>query len=65
MKLPVGEGLSVLRQRTALMERADQQNHKRGQDIEVDPGRLILKDEATGTRYEVYISSGSLAVRSL
>lgn len=48
------------------LERADQQNHKRGQDIEVGNGcRLIFTDTATKARYALTVASGVLTLTAL
>ena len=52
-------------ERNRQIEAADRLNHKKGQDIEVGDGRLILTDETSGTRYEVYVDNASLLVRQL
>ena len=47
------------------IERADRENHKRGRDIEVDVGRLILTSP-NGTRYSVTVdNAGNLATTAL
>ena len=47
------------------IERADSENHKKRQDLEVGDARLILKS-ANGTRYSVTVDdSGNLNVSSL
>lgn len=38
------------------LERRDQGNHKRGQDVEINPGRLILTSP-NGTRFSVTVSN--------
>jgi hypothetical protein len=51
--------------RNGSLERMDAQNHKRGQDIEVGKGRLIMTD-VNGVRYNVYVdTSGALQVTAL
>jgi hypothetical protein len=40
----------------SLIERADAENHKRNRDIEVSPGRLIIKSP-NGTRYSIEVSN--------
>jgi hypothetical protein len=48
-----------------LLERADVQNMKRGQDIEVSSARLILTSP-NGTRYSVTVdNSGNLSTTAL
>ena len=52
-------------QRNEEIRRADQANHKRGQDIEVAPGRLILTSP-DGTRWAVNVSNlGVLSASAL
>ena len=47
------------------IERADAENHKKRQDVEVGDARLILKSP-NGTRYSVTVdNSGNLAASSL
>ena len=47
------------------IERADSENHKKRQDIEVGDARLILKSP-DGTRYSVTVdNSGNLSASSL
>jgi len=52
-------------ERNRQIELADLQNHKRGQDLTVAPGRLILADETSGTQYEVYVDNAALLIREL
>ena len=52
-------------ERNRQIELADLQNHKRGQDLTVAPGRLILADETSGTQYEVYVDNSTLLIREL
>jgi len=52
-------------ERNRQIELADLQNHKRGQDLTVAPGRLILADETSGTQYEVYVDNSALLIREL
>lgn len=52
-------------ERNRSLEAADRENHKRGQDIEVGEGRLFLTDDTTNVRYEVYMTSGTLSVRTV
>lgn len=47
------------------IERADGENHKRESDVEIGAGRLVFTDDATGTRYEIYIEYGAICVRDL
>ena len=47
------------------IERADSENHKKRQDVEVRDARLILKSP-NGTRYSVTVdNSGNLSASSL
>jgi len=41
-------------ERNRALEQADQQNHKRGRDIEVNPGRLIVTSP-DGTRWKIVV----------
>lgn len=41
-----------------VLQRADAENLKRGRDVELGRGRLILTDEATGARYALSMTSG-------
>ena len=41
------------------LQRADAENLKRGRDVELGRGRLIVTDEATGLRYALSISGGT------
>lgn len=43
----------------SLIERADAENHKRNRDIEVSPGRLIIKSP-DGTRYSIEVSNAGV-----
>jgi len=48
-----------------LIERADAENHKRNRDVEVSPGRLIIKSP-NGTRWSIEVSnSGVISASSL
>lgn len=50
----------------ATIERADDANFKRGQDVELQPGqRLILPDTVTGDRYLITVASGVLTATAL
>ena len=40
------------------LQRADTENVKRGRDVELGRGRLIVTDEATGLRYALTLSGG-------
>ena len=49
----------------SMLERADAENHKRNRDIEVSPGRLIIKSP-NGTRYSIEVSnSGVISATAL
>ena len=43
----------------SMLERADAENHKRNRDIEVSPGRLIIKSP-DGTRYSIEVSNAGV-----
>ena len=43
----------------SILERADAENHKRNRDIEVSPGRLIIKSP-NGTRYTIEVSNAGV-----
>lgn len=68
MKLPTATRDYDLRdqaQMRNLLERADVQNMKRGQDIEVSSARLILTSP-NGTRYSVTVdNSGNLSATAI
>ena len=40
------------------VQRADAENLKRGRDVELGRGRLIVTDEATGLRYALTMTGG-------
>jgi hypothetical protein len=42
-----------------MIERADAENHKRNRDVEVSPGRLIIKSP-NGTRYSIEVSNAGV-----
>jgi len=68
VKLPQPFGaLSVMQEadmRRAI-EAADRENHKRGRDVDISPGRLILTSP-NGTRYEVVVSNaGALSASAV
>lgn len=49
----------------ALLEKADNENHKRNRDVEVSPGRLILKSP-DGTRWSIEVdNAGVVSATSL
>lgn len=52
-------------ERNRALEQADNENHKRNRDVEIGGGRLIVKDDTTNARYEIYVSSGVIGVRAL
>jgi len=59
MKLPASRPVyTQVDDQTArsILERADAENHKRNRDIEVSPGRLIIKSP-NGTRYTIEVSN--------
>ena len=41
------------------LQRADAENLKRGRDVELGRGRLIVTDEATGLRYALVMTGGT------
>lgn len=47
------------------IQRADQQNLKRGQDVEIANGRLIMTDIDDGLRYQVVLDAGVLTLVAL
>jgi len=52
-------------QRNLVIELADQQTHKRDEDLEIGAARLILKSP-NGTRYEVKVdNSGNLSAATV
>lgn len=52
-------------ERNRVLQQADKQNHKRNQDVEVGPARLILTSD-DGTRYEVGVSNaGAITVTAV
>ena len=42
------------------IQRADAETLKRGRDLELGRGRLIVTDEATGLRYALRLNSGTV-----
>ena len=47
------------------LEQADQQNHKKRQDVEIGAARLVL-ESPSGTRYSVTVdNSGNLSASSI
>jgi hypothetical protein len=62
MKLPASRpAYTQVDDQTArsILERADAENHKRNRDIEVSPGRLIIKSP-NGTRYTIEVSNAGV-----
>lgn len=52
-------------ERNRQLEQADVYNHKRGQDVEISPGRLILKSP-NGTRWSITVSNaGAISATAL
>ena len=47
------------------LRRADGDNHKRGRDLVVGPGKLVLTDTVTGALYAVSVASGVLVLSVL
>jgi len=68
MKLPPAPPLYNQREdQTArsMIERADSENHKRARDVEISPGRLIIKSP-DGTRWSIEVdNSGNVSASSL
>lgn len=52
-------------ERNRQIEAADRENHKRNRDVEIGEGRLILTDESTGRRYQIFMDYGALTVREV
>lgn len=51
--------------RNRQLEAADRENHKRGRDVEIGEGRLILTSP-DGTRFDITVSNaGALVVTSI
>ena len=51
--------------RNGLIEQADAQNHKRGRDVEIGEGRLILTSP-DGTRFKIEVdNAGTITATSL
>ena len=48
-------------ERNRSLEAADRANHKRGQDVEIGEGRLVISSD-DGTRYEVEVANGGAVV---
>jgi len=68
VRLPVAPGIyDTSNEQTArsMLERADDENHKKNRDLEVSPGRLILKSP-DGTRWSITVdNSGVVAATAL
>lgn len=47
------------------VQRADAANLKRGRDVELGAGRLIITDDVTGQRYALTMSSGAVSWTAL
>lgn len=48
-----------------MLEKADAENHKRARDVEISPGRLIIKSP-DGTRWSIEVSNlGIVSATSL
>ena len=43
----------------SLVQQSDIQNHKRNRDVEISPGRLIIKSP-NGTRYSIEVSNAGV-----
>lgn len=43
----------------SMVQRADDENHKRNRDVEISPGRLIIKSP-NGTRYSIEVSNAGV-----
>lgn len=56
MRLPIGPDQPARLARNGIIERADAQNHKRGQDIEVGGGKVWLT-ASDGSRWALVISA--------
>lgn len=49
----------------SMVQRADDENHKRNRDVEISPGRLILKSP-DGTRWSIEVdNAGVVSATSL
>lgn len=65
MNLPSGDDKAARLERNRIIEAEDRRNHKRGRDIEVGVGRVILTSP-DGTRWAVEVdNSGVLSASSL
>lgn len=48
-----------------MLEKADMDNHKRARDVEISPGRLVIKSP-DGTRWSIEVdNSGNVSASSL
>ena len=68
MRLPMTSptySANLENERNRVLELADYSNHKRNQDVEIGEGRLFLTDDTTNVRYEIYMTSGTLSVRTV
>lgn len=43
----------------AMIQQANDQNHKRNRDVDISPGRLIIKSP-NGTRYSIEVSNAGV-----
>jgi hypothetical protein len=49
----------------SILEKTDMENHKRGRDVEISPGRLVIKSP-DGTRWSIEVdNSGNVSASSL
>lgn len=68
MRLPVAQGVysqANEQQARGLIERSDAENHKRGRDVEIGAGRLILSSP-DGARWVVEVGTdGSISAAPL
>ena len=63
---PAGYELQDQLELRRVIESADQHNHKRGQDVEIGDGRLILKRSSDGARFSITVdSSGNVVATAL
>lgn len=68
MKLPLPSGSYdrvAEQRRNGIIEQADARNHKRGQDVEIGEGRLILTSP-DGTRFAIEVdNAGTITATSI
>jgi len=64
-RAPAAYASAAFDQILASLEAAFKGVHKRGEDVELAAGRLILTDRVTGDRYQVVIDSGVLDVEAM